>query len=512
MDGDYGLQESTLATRAAGTKLFNAWRTIKGMPLFEATQAADFANDNLEHIMFEFACWMGSTNIPQYLKMEALPHLESAHKKMKYITVTSKEKYLMAVMNEIRKKHGRDPVMQGTLPLNGDQPCWFGPLKSRFSAEATRFQLIQMQDPDNVIGDNTTLSLPRPRFKDINFDPEDARDQQWFLDTPDALMTAFDLKQAMSGFVRRSMCGINTKMLQGRALMSTIFNGAMRSGEVKYQQFQNWEFMSSIPCLEVMNEESKTTKKTTMPMVPDAESPLLCFVHSLASYFSVESGLMRTELQLGKGHGNYVYPDLQNMADKSVANHVTKFLRMTLPADVSASLVDKVTGKSLRKGAITELAMHPQCDIFISSFRSGHALDSAIQYYFDKANVGLSITGARCLAGYEDVHKRVYFARVECLGARNKASVEALMNHVLPSNIPEWMAGGAKHNLKKIFLASLLQHHKFFLKEFGPTCSIPSLLNKRARELKLQDPLFPDCSPKAVIQHWSDQTLLGKTV
>jgi len=90
------------------------------------------------------------------------------------------------------------------------------------------------------------------------------------------------------------------------------------------------------------------------------------------------------------------------------------------------------------------------------------------------------------------------------LGARNKASVEALMNHVLSSNIPKWIAGGAKCNLKKLFLTSLLQHHKFFLKEFGPTCFIPSLLNERARELKLQDPLFPDCSPKAVIQRWSD--------
>jgi len=129
MDTDCGLQESTLATRAVGTKLFNAWRTIKGVPLFEATEAADFASDNLEHIMFEFACWMDSTNVPQHLKMEALPHLESTHKKMKHITVTSKEKHLMAAMNEIRKKHGRDPVMQGTLPLNGDQPCWFGPLK-----------------------------------------------------------------------------------------------------------------------------------------------------------------------------------------------------------------------------------------------------------------------------------------------------------------------------------------------------------------------------------------------
>jgi len=78
-----------------------------------------------------------------------------------------------------------------------------------------------------------------------------------------------NLKHAMSSFVSRSMCGVNTKMLQGRALMSTIFNGAMRSGKVKCQQFQNWEFMSSIPCLEVMNKESKTTKKTTMPMVPD---------------------------------------------------------------------------------------------------------------------------------------------------------------------------------------------------------------------------------------------------
>jgi len=45
----------------------------------------------------------------------------------------------------------------------------------------------------------------------------------------------------------------------------------MRSGEVKCQQFQNWEFKSSILCWEVMNEESKTTKKTTMPMIHNAD-------------------------------------------------------------------------------------------------------------------------------------------------------------------------------------------------------------------------------------------------
>jgi len=56
MDTDYGLQESTLATMVVGTKLFNAWRIIKGMPVFETTEATDFASDNLEHIMFEFAC------------------------------------------------------------------------------------------------------------------------------------------------------------------------------------------------------------------------------------------------------------------------------------------------------------------------------------------------------------------------------------------------------------------------------------------------------------------------
>jgi len=115
--------------------------------------------------------------------------------------------------------------MQDALPLRCDQRCWFGPLKARFSAEATVFQLLQMQDPGNVIG-STILALPKPFFKDMHFDLEDSRNEKWFLDTSNACMTAFDLKQAVSSFGRRSMCCVNAKMLQGRAQMSTISNGA----------------------------------------------------------------------------------------------------------------------------------------------------------------------------------------------------------------------------------------------------------------------------------------------
>jgi len=97
---------------------------------------------------------------------------------------------------------------------------------------------------------------------------------------------------------------------------------------------------------------------------------------------------------------------------------------------VLASLVNKVTGKSLRKGAMTELAMHPQCDIFISSFRSGHALDSAMQYYFDKANVGLSINGARCLAGYKHKYKTL-FASVQLADIRPVRAIASRKGHPL---------------------------------------------------------------------------------
>ena len=114
------------------------------MPFLEDTAAEDFANDNLEYIIFGFAFWMSSTNIPAHLKMESLPALESSTKNPKFATVTSKEKCLLHVMNETKRVHGRDPVMAETMTLHGEPPSWFGPLKARFSADATRFQLLQL--------------------------------------------------------------------------------------------------------------------------------------------------------------------------------------------------------------------------------------------------------------------------------------------------------------------------------------------------------------------------------
>ena len=503
-DTDFGLAQSSLDTRAAGLKIFNAWRTINNMPALADTTVDEFTNDNLEHLMFSFAGWMSCTNIPQYLKVSSLPALESSHRNVKYLSVNSKEKYLIAVLNEIKKKHGRDPLMKDTLTVNGENPGWFTTMKTRFVNAATRFQMALLEDPDNVVGEADVLALTRPRFKEVEFDPEDAREDLWFLDTPDAQVSAFDLKHVMTNFIRRSMLGMNSKTLLYRAQVSAIYNGIMRGGEVKFQQFNKWQFLPSIPCLEVMNEELKTCKQTQCPMVPDAESPLLCYFHSHACYFSVESGLMRTEDQLRKGHGNFVYPELHAISDKAVAGKITANLRSTLPRGVSKAKVEEITGKSLRKGAITEISMHRQSDIFMVAVRSGHAIECALDYYLDRSNVGLSITGARILAGYEDCYQRALFARLECLCPRNREMVKVFMEHVIPSNIPEWMPGGTKHPLKKLFLASLLHHHKHFLENFGPTCSITSYLNERAREVKLSNPLYPDCSPEMVLQHWSD--------
>jgi len=207
---------------------------------------------------------------------------------------------------------------------------------------------------------------------------------------------------------------------------------------------------------------------------------------------------------LSKGHGNFVYPDLQTVKDESVSKILPTALRSTLPSGVSKPLVEETTGKSLRKGAITELAMHPQCDIFVASFRSGHALDNALQHCADRTNVGLSITGARCLAGYGDVHRRVCFARVECLGARNKVMLEKLMNHCMPSNIPNWMTGGSKCPRQEDFHGFSFAAPQVLFVGLWPNLLHHQSFEREGQRDQTCGSFFPrlQCSPEMVLKHW----------
>jgi hypothetical protein len=67
-----------------------------------------------------------------------------------------------------------------------------------------------------------------------------------------------------------------------------------------------------------------------MPMVPDYESYLFDFYHSIECFFAIENGLLRSSNQICRGLENVVFPSLFNVKTKNVAEKIQKNVQRVL--------------------------------------------------------------------------------------------------------------------------------------------------------------------------------------
>ena len=90
----------------------------------------------------------------------------------------------------------------------------------------------------------------------------------------------------------------------------------------------------------------------------------------------LKKGLFRANKK-SKGVSNFVFPRLYKMRDKSIAKSLTKIIRDNLPENTTAKLKKSFSSRSVRKGGISELSMHPQIGHFKPLVRSGPSAGSA---------------------------------------------------------------------------------------------------------------------------------------
>lgn len=92
-----------------------------------------------------------------------------------------------------------------------------------------------------------------------------------------------------------------------------------------------------------------------------------------------------------------VYPSLHSIHNNYVAEKVTKIIRDNLPASVPKDVRARYSSKSLRQGAINEMALHKDIGPFEASAKSGHSILNSMDSYLDPLNPLRSLPAAQAL-------------------------------------------------------------------------------------------------------------------
>jgi hypothetical protein len=111
----------------------------------------------------------------------------------------------------------------------------------------------------------------------------------------------------------------------------------------------------------------------------------------------VENGLMRISSQVQNGLGNVVFPSLHSIRDDYVADKITAVVRDNIPANVPEAVQKLHSSKSLRKGAITEVSLHPEMNVFSTCARTGHSTKANLDSYLDPMNLTRGLPAAQVM-------------------------------------------------------------------------------------------------------------------
>ena len=113
------------------------------------------------------------------------------------------------------------------------------------------------------------------------------------------IVSKIDLESILKSLMMKAQPGLSKDgPLQHRSCLSTLYNAAARPGEVKHVDTSNWMWHGlPLEALDIKWLEVKTLSIQAMSMLADKLHYLLCWYHSLGSYWCVEMGLHRNPFQ-----------------------------------------------------------------------------------------------------------------------------------------------------------------------------------------------------------------------
>ena len=278
-----------------------------------------------------------------------------------------------------------------------------------------------------------------------------------------------------------------------------------RAGEVKYDNWSEYNFNTYLQCLETQKHQQKVLHTgLNSVLVFNRENYLLCTLFWMGQHNFFGGGLKR-DARDGQQHNiDSVFPNERSCRSSETARRVSNFLKNQLPPNAPQELRDAVSAKSLRQGSITEMILHERSTPFDVAGRSGHSMGINFESYKDDSNPLIGYIGARVLAGHKNFSRPVMIPAPYWLPLKYKPSFDRLMAVLLQENkVPEFMRGGRLYRFAQHLACIQIHWYNDILGEYNRKFEWVQAMNEVANRAQLVDPFDASKTPTMILEEWS---------
>jgi len=267
-----------------------------------------------------------------------------------------------------------------------------------------------------------------------------------------------------------------------RTLLLFAFYAVGRGGEAKFLRWDHFFWDDFFQVLEGIWKRIKTMIHQNVYFQCCFLGYLCDLYHSLGCFFAVEDGLFRHPAEGPNAEkirirNRFIFPHLWNISDQSVATTLTNIIR-----DHSDECFKKLNqSRSLRVGANTELAMHPNISTEQQRIAGGFSAGNNSELY-TRLNPDLCLPAANARGQWPQASgKKVYPPSLEVLIASKESTLEKideLIGYLYIICVPEFLKDAKLRPLLYTCTVSLIMHYQEMQEKCGSTNSVGQKLGR----------------------------------
>ena len=356
-----------------------------------------------------------------------------------------------------------------------EYPAWWTAIRGNFISRATNYQMVNA--PDGVYSTKTS-----PLYADLRKYGGKIKDSMG------GKVPLWDLRHAFIWLITQA--APNNDYVEKFAYIGNTYDAVGRGGEVKFMKILKWVYDARLRVLNTPWVQSKTTTISAMPRAPN-DDPYFDFFFQYGSFALCNKGLSRSAQQVRDGLQHVAYPSLHNIKHTSVTTKITNVLRMvkgSIFPRMSKEEINLTSAKSMRQAGITEMVLCSDLSVFDVCAISGHALpQNTLPSYVDFMNPQHGIAARNLLNGRKDIGAEIIQPSLMLITegmADGDAFIDALLEEMYHTNIPEFMPDGHLRPVLELMAASVIRHQNQLIKDCKVTNQITSAMVDVIDELR----------------------------
>lgn len=502
-----GKADKTMEGRATALRLINAVARKLGRKEIQDLKKEDVAGEKLDEYFWDIGRYISTHPIPYQFKDDLSPPKEDSTRALPISTLKG---YMGTSKTVVREKFPDHPYWPRSTT---DNPESFNQLLSLMDPEYQRNKLIWESEGVRW-GNPTCVPMPRdpiPRLlkhDPFSDDDEDMRTIGNWYSNEDAGM--FDPPGPMgcdftSVMTRRFLACSPANPSSYRAYFrdGATWNLANRGGEVGLLRWSTFHFHFSYQVLGLIRPQKKVLSSSLQCAAMNPCNPIICFRFQQGCAIGPGECLKRRFED--QGTEDMVFFDENGKKTDAIATRITNALRSGLPANCPPEIMAGTTSRSLRAGAITDMANHPHLGPLEVCARSGHKTGLNMDHYRNPMKIENTLAAAKVLAQHPSVYKPVEEPAPWWLPSKKcKVPFDALFEEWLAGCVvAPFLEGGVLRMDGERLLCIQIMWFNYIKDKFGRSSWV-AWMEDLAKGAKLWDPVHTDLDSLMVLEHWSE--------